>query len=629
MKKPERKINTKQLYSEQGFIGYCMSDERTMTKKLGAEISPAFLLACENDGLIKPLHTEEQKQTLPTGEVVNLVKFYSPFQIFMVSVLCKNIVDENGLLRDIKITDLEYQKEHKTRYIGWGDWMGFNVDREKNGSLPPPHGINHFSFAKDFHNFLKLLHSLENLDRYKYYDPDKMRLYQNAPQLQYDLTPFRDNKKLLSEYSLWVEKLKVILKNVGYYALNIDPLEEWYYYIQRHSQQRRDEFKGLASVAQDLYALCNIITEIIEIVSGKKLPPFVEFIHSDFLSFRSKKNEYATGDDIVAIKGTHAKLLAWIKKNRKILERIALLKGNEGLMDMVNSVKKIGVELDDFEKRYGDVRYVGSYRTLVPSDIKVEDLDEDTKKYLEMFRRNRLMNRIESDDDSEEEDADEPMDFSGAEITHAIMDRLGDLKRKVSDSAYGISNAFNQENYRIENEKRMAEIKLQMEYFSSIKEGENPQTKHIVFWKDVMPKARKVFEDEMKSVDLLKAQLHGIGQATWIVFCAECRKRPVVLHQQHWDRKISDEAICDECLSKIKDLQSIKGGEWYCGYADEKGRICNTRLYKFAYNNILNTNLQNTSAPKITLDYGRIQVEIACPKCRKKTLAEIDWGWLP
>lgn len=629
--KQQRKINTAQLYPEPHFLHYCTVDENSVSRKIGREIAPSFLQACENDGLIQPLHVEDQKQkNQQTGEEAMVpMKFYSPFQIFLVSILSKNIIGDDGLLRDVSFVDLKYQNEQKTRYVAWGDWSAFNVEHEKNATTPPL-GINHFVFAEDFHNFLRLLHSLEPLDYYKnyeYYDRDKIRLYRGAPELRYDLAPFRNDKKLLEKYSLNADKLKIIINTVGYYALNIDPLEEWYYYLQKHPQRRRDELKGLASVAQDLYGLCNILTEVIEIVTGKKLPPFLEYIHADLPSPRTKRNEYADGEDIAAIRAAHVRLLEWIERNKDFLTRIITLRGNERLVGIVDSIKEIEPELEDFQKKYGDVRYTGSYRMIHPSELKLADLDEVTKKYAEMFMKSHEDRKGHHDDEDDEDGED--LDFYGSDVTQAIAMRLGDLKRKVSDRAYAISQGLYPEEYRIDEEKRQATNKFQVEYFTKLKDEPDSRIKHVQFWQKTLPEFQKVYEDEKKAVDRLMAELNGIGNATRLAFCAKCRKNTVVLHQQHNDGKISREAICDDCISKTTDLQSIKKGEWRCEWATEKGDLCNTLLYKFVYNNILNSNLQHSSPTKITLEYGQAQVEITCPKCRNKTVGEIDWGWLP
>jgi hypothetical protein len=105
--------------------------------------------------------------------------------------------------------------------------------------------------------------------------------------------------------------------------LYIDPMEQWFNYIHKHPTLRKDEFKGMASVAQEMYNICDIAKELVETVEQKELPPLLEFIRSDFgYVNRDKINSYAEGEDILAIKKAHENLTKWIKKNTKYLNAL-------------------------------------------------------------------------------------------------------------------------------------------------------------------------------------------------------------------------------------------------------------------------------------------------------------------
>ncbi len=625
MEKKVRQIQLDQLYEERAFLSFCNDDQHGRhSKRLGMEITHEFLLACEKDGFVVPLHIQTEARKVDGKDVQVEVKYYSPFQIFLVAELCKNIVDEDGHLRDLVLMDANYQKEQKTRYINWGGHMAFNIDNERTESGNPPHMISHFTLMKDFHNFLRLLHTFETLDHTRHEDYARRRYYRNAPKLQYDFKEL--NADVLAEHGVNVEKVKTIFKIVGNIALSIDPLEEWFNYIHRHEIMRKDELKGLAGVAQELYNFCDILREVIETAEGKKLPPFLEFVKSDFAHHdREKMNKFAEGEDIMAIKKANEHLIEWLTKNKEYLDDIFAKHPEWQKTDLIDTAKKVQIQLDDFHTRYGDIRYVGSYRTIYPSDKKVEELDEATKRILDMYTRSRSQQQKRDGDDEDDLELNIPI-----EITHAISSRLSDLERDVTGIAYNLSNLLQNDTNRVEQEKRISVGPLQLEY-SKLQEGKedpNPGVTASLFWRDFLPKEQKKYDDEMKVIEDKRSELHQIAKEAGLVFCAKCREKKVVLHQLHLDDKFSTEAICDDCIGS-KDLQSIKNGEWRCEYDNEKGELCNTLLYKFAHNNILNTTSLNTSIAKIQLNYGQMEIEVSCPKCRKKSSKSVEWGWLP
>lgn len=603
MKTSTRTIHIDQLYTQDAFLSFCNDDHTSgYGNKLGVKITPEFLTACEKDEFIVPVCVQDK------------VKYYSPFQIFLVAELCNNTVDEDGFLRDGDLMDLAYQKEHKTRYINWGGQSAFNINNRETEKNSKSHILNQFNLSKDFNNFVKCLHTFKTARDTDSWDYEKRRLYRNAPEIQFDFSEDTDLKKIIKEYKLDVAKLKTIVKIVGNFALHIDPMEQWFNYIHKHPTLRKDEFKGMASVAQELYNICDIAKELIEEVEQKELPPQLEFIKSDFpYGNRDKINSYAEGEDIVALKKSHENLTAWIKKNTKYLHALFAKHPEWQEIDFAKSVKDLKEKIEDFHVRYGDVRYVGSYRTICPSVKNLDELDPETKRYVRMF--------AESDDTHSDE--------LQINISQAISSRLSDLQREVSSTAHNIARVLENDVYRIEREKNMSVGAIQEKY-NKLNEGSKTDQGLLasIFWREYLPKEQQKFQDEIDAIQKRKAELYGIAKETRLVFCAKCRERHVIVHQLHYDDKLSNEAICDECIS-TKELASIKSGEWKCEHVNHRNEVCGQMLYKFAHNNILSSILKNTANTKVTLNYGQMEIEISCPKCREKSRQVVEWGWLP
>ena len=602
MKTQTRTIHIDQLYTQDAFLSFCNDDHSgSYGNKLGVKITPELLVACEKDDFLVPVYLDKE------------TKYYSPFQIFIIAELCHNTVDEDGFLRDVDLMDLSYQKEHKTRYINWCGQSAFNINNRDTEKDTKSKILNQFSLTKDFNNFVRLIHSFKTAKDIDLWNHEKRRLYRHAPEIQFDFNSENDLKKILKVYKIDVAKVKTILKIVGNFALHIDPMEQWFNYIHKHPVRRKDEFKGVASVAQELYNICDIAKELIETVEQKELPPLLEFIKSDFpYGNRDKINSYAEGEDILAIKKACEDLTIWIKKNTKYLNTLFVKHPEWQKIDFTKHTKDIGEKLQDFYARYGDIRYVGSYRTIYPSDKKLDELDPETKRYVQIFSKS---NDIHSDE-------------LQIEISQAISSRLSDLQREVSSVTYNIKNILENDVHRIEREKNMSVAKIQEKY-NKLNVGSKKDQGLLasLFWREYLPKEQEVFHKELNLIEKLKSELYGIAKATRLVFCAKCREKHVIVHQLHYDDKLSNEAICDDCISK-KDLQSIKSGEWRCEHENNKGEMCNALLYKFAHNNIMNTNLMNNSNATITLNFGQMDIQVKCKDCKNVSTKSIDWGWL-
>jgi hypothetical protein len=606
MKTQPRTIHIDQLYTQDAFLSFCNNDHSgSYGSKLGVKITPEFLTACEKDEFIMPVCIQDK------------VKYYSPFQIFIIAELCHNVVDEDGYLRDADLMDLAYQKEHKTRYINWSGQSAFNINNRETEKDTKSKILNQFSLTKDFNNFVRLIHSFKTTKSTDLWNYEKRRLYRSAPEIQFDFSADTDLNKILREYKLDVAKIKTILKIVGNFALHIDPMEYWFNYIHKHPTLRKDEFKGMASVAQELYNVCDIAKELIKVVEQKELPPLLEFIKSDFpYGNRDKINSYAEGEDIVALKKAHENLTVWIKKNTKYLHTLFAKHPEWQKIDFAKNAKELKAKIDDFYARYGDVRYVGSYRTVHPSTITIDKLDPETKRYVDFYTKNDTYDEKYSAQDI------------SIHISQAISSRLSDLQREVSSVAYSIAHVLENDVYRIEREKNMS-VGLIQEKYNKLNVGSKTDQGLLasMFWREYLPKEQEVFQKELNTIHKLKSELYGIAKETHLVFCAKCREKHVIVHQLHYDDRLSNEAICDDCINK-KDLQSIKSGEWRCEHENNKGEICNALLYKFAHNNIMNTNLMNNSNATITLNFGQMNIQVKCKDCKNISTKSIDWGWL-
>lgn len=606
MKTPPRTIHIDQLYTQNAFLSFCNDDHNnSYGKKLGVKITPEFLMACEKDEFIVPVYVKDT------------VKYYSPFQVFLIAELCHNIVDEDGFLRDAQMMDLVYQKEHKTRYINWGGQSAFNISNRETEKNVKSKIINQFTVMQDFNDFVKCLHTFKTARGTENWDHEKERLYRHAPQIQFDFSKELDLKKILKTYKLDVTKLKMLIKVVGNFALHIDPMEQWFNYIHKHPTLRKDEFKGMASVAQELYNICDITKELVETVEQKELPPLLEFIKSDFhYGNRDKMNSYAEGEDILALKKAHGKLTVWIKKNTKYLNTLFTKHPEWQKVDLLKIAKDLKNKLEDFHTRYGDVRYVGNLRTIQPSIIPLESLDPDTKRYTDFYSKN------------DTPDGEYPAQDISIHISSAIESRLNDLQREVSSLAHSITRILENNVPGIEMEKQSSIGDIQKKYDEKNKDSKvEPGLLASLFWREYLPKEQEKFQKELDIIEKLKSELYGIAKETRLVFCAKCREKYVVVHHLHFDDKLSNEAICDDCISK-KDLQSIKSGEWRCGHENAKGNTCNALLYKFAHNNIMNTNLMNNSNATITLNFGQMDIQVKCKDCKNISIKSIDWGWL-
>src|SRR5665213_115415 len=175
-------------------------------------------------------------------------------------------------------------------------------------------GPSQLMFCNYLYDFLCMLHTFDLADRYSDgWKRERGRYYNGSPEFQFNFSKLKKDKvKLLEQSDLSIDKLESLRAEIGQTALIIDPLEKWYPFLQRLPQWRKDELKGEALLAQDLYGLCEIIAEVLEIVSGVRPKELLEKLRFDSPFPDTMRNEYASGTDIEAIKLAVSKFKDWL-----------------------------------------------------------------------------------------------------------------------------------------------------------------------------------------------------------------------------------------------------------------------------------------------------------------------------
>src|SRR3989338_2721914 len=245
---PENSLHKELLLTKDGFIRYCHQtggdDESLLTEYL----DESFLLAIEKEELIFPLLEETNEDT---GIVTT---YYSPFQIVIILALRENIVDKEGNLRDPD--NIIWQEERGTRFIKWQGQSSVNIENKAEEEY----------LCKTFHQFLLFLHSFGL--NHKYEHPDLSRMYTFLPQLHYDFSTVTEQS--LNSFNITIEDLKSLRRIIGSQGMFIDPLKDWYEYIEKHPTYKKDLLRGNAASAQRCYEVCGLISSILEIVTKEK-----------------------------------------------------------------------------------------------------------------------------------------------------------------------------------------------------------------------------------------------------------------------------------------------------------------------------------------------------------------------
>jgi len=592
------KIKKEQLLSEQTFINYCGYDEANIhggrTSRL--DIDQKFIKAAEKDGFIKPLLKSKESVKQKDGdEKLEMVNYYSPFQIYLVLELSKNIIDENGYLRSP--SNLEWQKEKNFRWVNWGGGMSLTIDKKRRWERNPKFASENLPlFCDYFHRFLAFIHTFELKTDY-IREIEERRHFSKLPSVSYNFESLKDGGlKLLKNHKLDIKTLNLLRKEVAQLATMIDPLEHWYYYIKRHTQFRKDLLKGDAALAQELYRIYDLITIIVETMTGEKSEPLSDFLYPDITPFLIQKVNYQSGEDVKALQFAIQQFKEWKKKKEN--KRFA----TKEIMKKLNAVEK---KIKGYEQRYGDRNYAGSVRTIeAEENIKLDDLDEETKKDVKDTLKQMKEQKMKVE--------------LGQEISQAIEHRLSELRRELDGIFYDVGGKLRDR----ENEWWQKERNF-----------------HNIFWMANREKLAKLPREEQlklsrKESDKIvrKAKEWGrrgeefansVSRYADLVFCKVCRKNPIQLHIENnnlnmWE--VSRSVICDECI-RTKKLEEMESGEWKCS--------CGKILYKFVHNNIIALRTQNKVDIKLEIAYGKSLLEATCPECGRKNQRRIDWGWMP
>ena len=601
-KNVKSEIKKEQLLSEQAFINYCNYDEASIhggrTSRL--DIDQRFIRAAEKDEFIKPLlKLKELVKQKDGNEKLKMVNYYSPFQIYLVLELSKNIIDDNGYLRNP--FNLDWQKEKNFRWVNWGRGMSLTIDKKRRWERNPKFASENLPlFCDYFHRFLVFIHTFE-LKPDHIRDIEERRHFTRLPSVSYNFEPIKERGlKLLKDYRLDIKTLNLLRKEVAQLAIMIDPLEHWYYYIKRHTQFRKDLLKGDAALAQELYRIYDLLTRIVETITEEKSKPLFDFLYPDITPYLIQKVNYQNGEDVKALQFAIRQFKEWKKK-----------KGNKLFItkEITNKLNAVEEKIKDYEQRYGDRSYAGSIRTVeAEKKIKLEDLDKETKKDVEDTLRQMKEQKFKLELEQE--------------ISQAIEHRLFELKRELQGILWNVSEKLrDRENEWWEKERNFSN------YFWTAKREKLAKLPREEQLKLSKKESDKIVKRAKQWGQRGEEFANSVSRYADLVFCKVCRKNPIQLHIENnnlnmWE--VSRSVICDECIRKTSDPRELKGAEWKCDY-------CGSLIYKFAHNNILSDLLINTVSANINLEYGKMTIAARCPnsKCKRENTRTINWGWMP
>ncbi len=593
-----RKRNTDLLIKEQllpefSFIGYCDTDDANKYSTGKRHLDPQFIRAAKDEGLLTPLYSAEGLVRQPDGsQKSGMVDYYSPLQFYIVTELRLNVV-QNGVLWSPDSIDWYPDKpmEERPRYITWGSGMMFPAKGKDDPGRNKTDDFlfNPYAFTSLFNDFLRFIHTTPLKDRYAVTDED-IDIFARSPVFDHDLSKIPSLPDELKKYGLNAKKLEILRANVGQAGAIIDPLELWYYYIKRHPGERKSRLKGDAHVAQRLYRLYDLITDVWERVTGEAPKPFLEFIGGELGSgYLTPRVEYLHGTDVSAMRHSIIGFKNWshVRGNRKYVTP-----------QILKALAATTADLDEYEKLYGDRSYGGSWRTRKDEGIRRYQLDEQSKRLFDQWRAQN----------SDEEE--------WSTIESVIDHRLDEIQRSLSAvyrNVHGQLNANTQNAW--DRHKNIGH------HFWPKHSGLPHKERMVLLQKENIKLLGRAKECQEKEREFGRA-LSGIGLA----FCKVCRKRPVQLHtDSNRDGFQSQPSICDECVREKKEFpDNTKDAEWRCIY-------CNALIYKFLHGNTWSTRTEGQLSVVSELRYGKVQLKAVCPNrdCKQELERVIEYGWLP
>lgn len=543
-----------------------------------------------------PLHSAEGNVRQPDGsQKIGIVDYYSPFHFYIVTELCHNTL-LNGELWYSESIDWypEKQIKDRPRYIAWGSGMGFHA-REINDiarNKTDDYVTNPYALVAMLDSFLRFIHTTPLMERHAIPD-ESIDIFANAPVFDHDLSAIKLLPETLKKYQLNVKKLQILRMNIGRAAAVIDPLELWHYYVERHPGVKKSLLKGDAQIAQRLYKIYNLVTEVWERTTNDKALPLLDFIGGEFGGgYLTPKAEYLHGVDVKAMRQSIDAFNHWSleKRHKKFVTP-----------EIRQALSRTTAELDDYEKRYGDRGYGGNYRVRKDEGISYDKLDDSAKKFFDQVR-------AQSNDDDWEiiswaiENHLDDIQRSLSAVYRSVSEQLRAITSEAWDTHQNLGNNFWREHSELSQQEKMVLIQKESQRLLDI--AKKCQEKEREFWKTVS----------------------NVGLA----FCKACRQRPIIIHDDSRGFGLqSQPSICDGCVQEAREsekLKNLKHTEWKC-------IRCGERLYKFFHDNTLSDLLFNraNSAIVATLLYGKLRVEVRCPNkdCQELNVREIESGWLP
>jgi hypothetical protein len=587
-----------QLLTKDKFVYYCRTAGVHDTLHLLRNLDENFLLALQKDSLISPIFEDVEDGS---GRSVS---YYSRFQIFIPLALSENIVDSEGDLRDPE--NMEWQLEQGSRYMRWRKTAFLHLNQASSV------GSSYLEVCKKFHQFLLLILTLKIHDRHE--DPHKARLYTDLPPLSYDFSPITEES--LSAFSLNVNDLKQLRLQIGFCGREIDPLKAWGEYVDKHPQKKKDLLLGEAALAQRCYEICDLITSVLEVVTGEKPRSLTHYLNSG--GPLPSRGEYVQGVDTWALLATIERFNEWAGKP----EIQALLKPEE-----LQKVQAVKIELDDYITRYGQKSWPGNHISFSPDPkVTLESLDEDSRHWLENFRKQSEAQGV---------DFHEP-----SEIAHIVYTRLSDIQRSLRSALSEIQNKFRDES-------------------SKIWEKEERYDVWSIYWSELSKMSKKeqiVFtQNKRKEIQERRERWDNLSKDLWvqayrfcdIAFCRVCHENPIEVHVSDNDRKstsIFGSVICDGCKASATDIHRIEDlpaglNCWNCGkliyryvhdnhfFSEEKAQLSREEIKQIQKEEGVRGSVARFHKQSIHIPYGKVDCTVMCGYCGTSNVYNLEYGW--
>ncbi|HRH23101.1 MAG TPA: hypothetical protein PK295_00505 [Candidatus Magasanikbacteria bacterium] len=589
-----------QLLTEDQFIQYCRTAGVYDEIALLRNFDEIFLKALRKDGLISPIFEQKNES--------GIIDYYSKFQVFIVLALRVNIVDADGNLRDPQ--NIEWQIERKQRHLRWCQTGFLYLDVASSGIF------NCLEICKKFHRFLLFLQSC-NLTDDRYELVEKRRMYVGLPPLHYDFSSLTEES--LNSFGITVEDLKLLRSQIGSEARYIDPLKEWYLYVEKHPQTKKDLLRGEAAFAQRCYEICDIITLVLAKITGEEPRSLVYYLKSlNNPSAYHDPYEYVHGVDTYSLLHAIEKFREWSFKP----ENQEYVTTKE-----IKKVEDIKLSIDDYIDRYGHRTWAGNhFRIEIDPDITADKLDDNTRMWLDKFRAQKS---------TQDREFNEP-----GEIAFLIHSRLSDIQRSLRTVFSEIQNKFRDRSNDIwEREERHD---LWGRYWPEL--SKMAQKERIEF----VDNKRKEIRAQIEYWDKLATDFYSSAfRFCGLAFCKVCHKNPIEIHVGHNDRSstsIYESVICDSCKASapyIHRKEDLPAGLncYGCGklvyryvhdnhfFSEEKVPLTKEEMKEIQKEEGVRGSVVRYHKQSIEVPYGKVNCAVTCGFCGTKNVYNLEYGW--